>query len=91
MSALGKVHWSSPHLVTSGDDPGHHAGPNFQEDLEACEVDFAHDPKAYPAEQVTRDGPVEGKRRGLRLACSMYTCVEFDRLGCTGIILLSDS
>ena len=47
------------------------AGPTFQEDPEACQVDLAHDPKAYPAEQVTRDGPVEGKRRGLRLVCRL--------------------
>ena len=47
------------------------AGPTFREDPDACEVDLAHDPKAYPAEQVTRDGPVEGKRRGWRLACRL--------------------
>ena len=47
------------------------AGPTFQEDPEACELDLSHDPKAHPAEQVTRDGPVEGKRRRLHLACRL--------------------
>ena len=46
-------------------------GPTFQKGPEACEVDLAHDPKAYPTEQVTRDGPVERKRRGLRLVCRL--------------------
>ena len=37
-------------------------GPTFQEDPVLCEVDLAHDPKAYPAEQVTRDWSLERER-----------------------------
>ena len=63
----------SPHLVTWGGDRvvTRSAGPTFQEGPEAREVDLAHDAKAYPAEQVTRDAPVKAKRRGLCLVCRL--------------------
>ena len=37
-----------------------------------CVVDLAHDPKAYPAEQVTRDGPVERKEEGRALRADWH-------------------
>ena len=48
------------------------AGLTFQEDPEACEVDLAHDPKAYPAEQVTRDGQWNGKEEGCALRAGLH-------------------
>ena len=36
------------------------------------EVDLAHDPKAYPAEQVTRDGQVQGKEEGCALCAGLH-------------------
>ena len=62
----------SPHLLTSGDVTGS-AGPTFQEVPEACEVDLAHDPKAKPAEQVARDGPVwKGREEGCALCAGWH-------------------
>ena len=39
----------------------------FQEGPELCEVDLAHDPKAYPAEQVTHDRSSDRKEKGYAL------------------------
>ena len=64
-------------------------GPTFQEDPVLCEVDLAHDPKAYPAEQVTRDWSLERERERLcpvsRLALytNMYTCMYVRMYLCT--------
>ena len=60
MSAFGGVHWGQSIPCDIGWRPV--SSPTFQEGPVLCEVDFAHGPKAYPAEQVARDWSLEKER-----------------------------